>query len=316
MINRYMKRFRNLLLIILIAAGYAHCFAQDKADTTGPSKTIMTFTCTSISSDSIVLISQISVRHEDGNTNLMNALVKFSVVDKDSSKIIGQVKTGTDGVAFLKISAKKMYFRNPEGLISFKSEYKGEARYEASEGVFGIKPGKLTVSFYEQDSMRYVKVTALQFEADGKEKPLGSQTVLVYVPRMLSLLKIAEITLDSLGAGTAEFPKDIVGDSVGNLTVIAQIEENDIYGNIKAEAKINWGLHKRLLSPERPSRELWTPVAPLWMIITLIIMLAGVWGHYVYTIVQLFMIKKKALPTKTKESGTKELGTEELETEL
>lgn len=299
-----MKRFRNILLVLLIAAGYTNCYAQDKAmaDTAGPAKTIMVFTCASTSSDSIVLKSQISVRHDDWNTNLMNALVSFSVDNKDSSSIIGQVKTGTDGVAMLTIPAKKMYFRNPQGMIGFKAGYTGDAKYEASAGEAGLKPGKLTISFYEADSLKYVKVTALQLEADGKENPLGGQTVLVYVPRMLSLFKIAEITLDSLGEGSAEFPQDIIGDSIGNLTVIAQIEENDVYGNIMAESHINWGLPKHLLSPEQPSRELWTPIAPLWMIITLIVMLAGVWGHYTYTIVQLFMIKKKALPATDKAS--------------
>jgi hypothetical protein len=287
-----MKRLSYIIFIIQIAAFNMNCFAQDKADIAGPAKTIMTFSCTSSSLDSIVLKSQISVRHDDWNTNLMNALVKFSVAGKDSSETIGHVKTGTDGVAVIKVPAKRMYFRNTEGMITFKAEYAGDVKYEASEGESGLKPGKLIVSFYEEDSVRYVKVTALQLETDGKEKPLGSQTVLVYVPRMLSLLKIAEITLDSLGIGSAEFPGDIVGDSTGNLTVIAQIEENDVYGNIRAEAKINWGLPKHLLSPEKPTRELWTPVAPLWMIITLIIMLSGVWGHYLYTIVQLIRIKR------------------------
>lgn len=312
-----MKRFRNILLIfLLLAAGSVPCPAQDKADTTGPAKTMMTFTCTSISSDSIVLKSQISVRHDDWNTNLMNALVRFTVADKDSSKVIGQVKTGNDGVAILIVPAKKMYFRNAEGLISFKAEYSGEAKYAASEGESGLKPGKLIISFYEEDTIRYVKVKALQLETDGKETALGGQTVLVYVPRMISLLKIAEITLDSLGEGNAEFPKNIVGDSLGNLIVIAQIEENDLYGNIRAESKIAWGIPKHLLIAERPTRELWTPVAPLWMIITLIIMLAGVWGHYVYTMVQLFMIRKKALPIpdETEEKEIKNLDSKELET--
>jgi len=301
-----MKRFRNKLLIfILITAGYAQCFAQNKADTAGPAKTMMIFTCTSTSTDSIELKSQISVRHDDWNTNLMNALVKFTVGDKDSTKLIGQVKTGTDGVAILKVPSKRMYFRNAEGLIAFKAEYAGDAKYIASEGESAVKPGKLIISFYEEDSLRYIKVTALQLEADGNEKPLGGQTVLVYVPRMISLLKIAEITLDSLGVGTAEFPKNIIGDSIGNLIVIARIEENDIFGNVTAESKINWGLSKHLLNSEKPTRELWTPVAPLWMIITLIIMLLGVWGHYVYTIVQLFMIKKKALPIPDKKASEK-----------
>jgi hypothetical protein len=290
------KSFRNILLILLLVAGSAPCYALAKPDTAGPAKTILTFTCTSTSSDTIILKSQISVRHDDWNTNLMNALVIFSVGGKDAFTTIGQVKTGTNGEAILKISAKQMYFRNPQGMIGFKAEYAGDAKYEASAGESGLKPGKLIISFYEADSLKYVKVIASQLEADGKEKPLGGQTVLIYVPRMLSLLKIAEITLDSLGEGTAEFPRDIIGDAVGHLTVIAQIEENDIYGNIRAESKTGWGLPKHLIKAEQPSRELWTPIAPLWMIITLIIMLAGVWGHYTYTIVQLFMIKKKALP--------------------
>lgn len=301
-----MKRFRNILLIILTTAVFAPGFAQNKADTTGPAKTIMTFTCTSNSADSIVLKSQITVRHDDWNMNLMNALVKFSVAGKDASQIIGQVKTGTDGVAILKVPAKTNYFRSPEGMIGFKAEYAGDAKYEASTGEAGLKPGRLIVTFYDQDSLRYVKVTAFQLEADGKEQPLGKQTVLVYVPRMLSLLKIAEITLDSLGSGSAEFPKNIIGDAAGNLKVIAQIEENDLYGNITAHASINWGVPKHLKNAERPTRELWTPIAPLWMIITLIIMLTGVWGHYVYTMVQLFMIKKKALPVKTEEPENEE----------
>lgn len=298
-----MKKFRNILLITLIAAVYAQSFAQDKADTTGPAKTIMSFTCISTSNDSIVLKSQISVRHDDWNMNLMNALVRFSVSDKDSSKIIGQIKTGYDGIALMKVSAKKLYFRNAEGMITFKAEYAGEPKYEACEGEFGIKPGKLTLSFYEEDSVKYIKVNAMQLETNGKENPLGSQTVMVYVPRMLSLLKIAEISLDSLGEGTAEFPTNIFGDSIGNLTVIAQIEENDIYGNVRSEAKINWGLPKRLINAEKPTGELWTPIAPLWMIITLIIMLVGVWSHYAYTVIQLYKIKKIGLIKAKKESS-------------
>jgi hypothetical protein len=287
-----MKIYRKILLIILIILGNLHCYSQGNADTTGPAKTLMTFTCISTSNDSIVLKSQVTVRHDDWNTNLMNAMILFSVADNDSSRNIGRVKTGADGLAILKVPSKNMYFRNTDGLITFKAEYSGDAKYEACEGEAGLKPGKLTISFYEEDSVKYVKVEALQLETDGKTNPLGSQTVIVYVPRMLSLLKIAEITLDSLGVGTAEFPLDIIGDSLGNLTVIAQIEENEIYGNIRAESKINWGLPKHLLNAERPTRELWTPVAPLWMIITLIIMLTGVWGHYTYTVVQLFRIKK------------------------
>ena len=106
------------------------------------------------------------------------------------------------------------------------------------------------------------------------------------------MLKIGEISLDDAGTGTLEFPKEIVGDTLGNLSVLARIEENDNFGNVQGQNVVNWGVHKQYYKAEVPSRELWTPIAPLWMIITLIIMLAGVWAHYLYAVYELIMIKR------------------------
>jgi len=62
------------------------------------------------------------------------------------------------------------------------------------------------VSFYEEDSIRYVKVEGTQLNGDGTEVSIGAVDVIVSVPKMFSMLKIAEISLDSTGIGTAEFP--------------------------------------------------------------------------------------------------------------
>jgi len=290
-----MKRIiPTLILVITLFAGFIPLHAQDKADTTGPAVTVLRFTCVSTSDDSIQLKSAVSVKRDEGNTNLFNAPVVFYAVGADGDIKIGETKTNVHGEAILKIPARNSYPRNDQQMLTLKSMYEGSEKYEASEGEFGLKPAKLKVSFYEEDSIRYVKVEGTQLNADGTETSIGAVDVLVGVPKMLSILKIAEISLDSTGIGTAEFPLDIIGDSLGNLTVVAYIEENDIFGNVKAAADNKWGLPKHLISPDRPSRELWTPIAPLWMIITLIIMLAGVWGHYVYAVVQLVMISKSA----------------------
>jgi len=290
-----MKRIKSgIILAFLLLTGAPQLSAQAKADTTAPASTVLRFLCTSTSDDSIQLQATISVKHEEGSTNLANAPVSFYSVEKNGEVKIGESKTDVHGVAILKIASRNKYERTDQQLLSFKAKYNGGSKFEASEGEFGIKPAKLKVSFYEEDSIRYVKVIGTQLNSNGTETPITEGTVIVGVPKMLSILKIAEITLDSTGIGTAEFPKDIIGDSLGNLTVEAYIEENDIFGNVKASADNTWGLPKHLISPDRPSRELWTPIAPLWMIITLIIMLAGVWGHYVYAIVQLVMIKKSS----------------------
>jgi len=290
-----MKRIKSgIILAFLILTGTIHLSAQSKADTTTPATTVLRFACTSTSDDSLQLQATISVKHEEGSTNLANAQVSFYSVEKDGDVKIGQAKTDVHGVAVLKIPAHNKYARNDQQMLSLKAKYDGNTKFEASEGEFSIKPAKLKVSFYEEDSVRFVKVEGTQLNANGTETPITEGTVIVGVPKMLSILKIAEITLDSTGMGSAEFPKDIIGDSLGNLTVVAYIEENDIFGNVKASADNKWGLPKHLISPDRPTRELWTPIAPLWMIITLIIMLAGVWGHYVYAIVQLVMINKSS----------------------
>jgi hypothetical protein len=269
-------------------------YAQAGADTTGPFTTVLRFTCLSTSDDSIQLKSVVSVKHEEGNTNLFNAPVSFYSIETDGDLKIGEVKSDVYGTAILKIPSRNTYLRNDQQMLSFKAVYEGNDKYEASESEFSLKPAKLVVSFYEEDSIRYVKVEGTQLNADGTETSIGAVDVIVGVPKMFSMLKIAEISLDSTGIGTAEFPANIIGDSLGNLTVIASIEENDIFGNVTGSADNKWGLHKHLISPDRPSRELWTPIAPLWMIITLIIMLLGVWGHYVYAVIQLVMINKSS----------------------
>jgi len=290
-----MKRIKpEFILVVILLTGIIQAFAQTNADTTAPATTVLRFTCVSTSDDSIQLKSTVSVKRDEGNTNLFNAPVVFYAAGTEEDIKIGEVKTNVHGEAILKIAARNSYPRNDQQMLTFKSIYEGSEKYEASESEFGLKPAKLIVSFYEEDSIRYVKVEGMQLNADGTESPITEGDVIISVPKMISMLKIAEISFDETGTGFSEFPLDIIGDSLGNLNVVASIEENDILGNVTGSAENSWGLPKHLISPDRPSRELWTPIAPLWMIITLIIMLLGVWGHYVYAVIQLVMINKSS----------------------
>lgn len=290
-----MKTIKSgILLFVTLFLGNGLVFAQSGDEGAEPARTILRFTCINTSDDSIQLKSTLTVRRDEGSMNLANALVQYFAVGSEEDVLISEVKTNYQGIASIKIPTLNSFPRGEMDLFNFKAVYEGTEKYESSESEFSLKPAKLKVSFYEEDSVRYVKVEGTQLNIDGTETPLAETDVNLLVPKMFSMLKIAELYLDETGIGSAEFPADIIGDSLGNLTVVASIEENDIFGNVRASADNNWGLQKHLISPDRPSRELWTPIAPLWMIITLIIMLAGVWGHYVYAVVQLFRIKKSA----------------------
>lgn len=290
-----MNRIKSgIILAVLILAATFSVLAQDKAAAAGPSVTVLRFTCFSTSDDSLLMQAAVSVKHEEGAKNLANAPVSFFSVETSGDVKIGEAKTDVHGIAAFKIPVRNKYARNEQQMISLKAVYAGNEKFESSESEFGLKPAKFVVSFYEEDTVRFVKVTGTQYNADGTETSIGVMDVTVSVPKLFSMLKVAQVSLDSTGIGTTEFPRDIIGDSTGKLTVVASIEENDVFGNIKGQAVNNWGLPKHLISPDRPTRELWTPIAPLWMIITLIIMLAGVWGHYMYAVIQLVMISKSA----------------------
>ena len=290
-----MKTIKSgIILLFILLTGNGFLFAQSGDEADEPARTILRFTCINTSDDSIQLKSTLTVRRDEGSMNLANAVVQYFAVGSEEDVLISEVKTNYQGIASIKIPALNTYPRGEMDLFNFKAVYEGAEKYEYSESEFSLKPARLKVSFYEEDSVRFVKVEGTQLNIDSTETPLAETDVNILVPKMFSMLKIAEVYLDETGSGSTEFPVDIIGDSLGNLTVVASIEENDIFGNVKASADNNWGLQKHLISPDRPSRELWTPIAPLWMIITLIIMLAGVWGHYVYAVVQLFRIRKSA----------------------
>ena len=108
---------------------------------------------------------------------------------------------------------------------------------------------------------------------------------------MFSQLPVGEGFLDEEGNAEIEFPLDIPGDDNGYITIVAKFEDHPAYGNVEKRQQIAWGIPGIHPSGES-QRELWTQIAPKWMIITLTIMLIGVWGHYIFAIVSLIRIKK------------------------
>jgi hypothetical protein len=90
----FMKRIKpGFLLVVMLLAAMMQVYAQSSADSTGPASTVLRFTCVSTSDDSIQLKSTISVKRDDGNTNLVNAPVIFYAVGTEGDIKIGEAKT-------------------------------------------------------------------------------------------------------------------------------------------------------------------------------------------------------------------------------
>jgi hypothetical protein len=281
-----------LVFLLSLSSFQQPLAAQEKSDSVVEITPNLSLVYTSISNDTIVLTANIFVRRETGMFNLENAEITFAASDGKETKNLGMVKAGYDGNAILKVPVKTGLLKNKEGKTTYTVSFSGKGNYLETSADLTVKQALLQISFSKEDSIHTIHVKAFQIEGNNESKPIQGETVSIYVPRMLSDLKIGEITLDESGTGSIEYTGGLVGDSLGNLDIVAKIEENDNFGNVRGQSTVSWGIPKQYFLAERPTRELWTPIAPVWMIITLIIMLAGVWGHYIYAVVQLIMIKR------------------------
>ena len=144
----------------------------------------------------------------------------------------------------------------------------------------------------EIDSIKTILLTAEKVD-NGKMVPVSGEKLIVYVPRMFSLLPVGEATLDESGKASVEFPADLPGDKDGNITIISRFEEHPEFGNVEKRTTLKWGVPATSTS-HSSHRALWTKTAPKWMIYTLSILLAGVWGHYLFAIISLIRIRMNA----------------------
>jgi len=209
-----------------------------------------------------------------------------------NSELLSSITTNEKGIARLELGNDLKIAEGSDGKWAFSSEFKGNDTIEAATSELAIRDVILEMNLTEIDSIKTIAVSAFVTEK-GDKKPVPEELVKIYVPTMFAPLLIGEITLDESGSGTIEFPNDFPGDSIGYLTIISKFEENENFGNVEKLTSMKWGTPKA--SPGSTThRALWTKTAPKWMIYTLSILLAGVWGHYLFAIISLIRIKINA----------------------
>jgi hypothetical protein len=281
----------NIILALFLAFAPKFTIAQEKADSAAPAETKITFSYLCTSNDSVVLTANLFIKKDGEIYGLENAAIDFSITGEKENIILGKAVTNQEGNATLTCPIKGLP-ANKDGVVTYAASFKGNKKFPAIEASFVAKPARIKMTFNIEDSVRHINITATQKNAKGEEVPIPNEKLMIYVPRIFSMLKIGEVDLDAEGKANFEFAGQIVGDTLGNLRILVRLEESELFGYVQGQNEINWGVPKQYYKAEVPSRELWTPIAPLWMIITLIIMLAGVWAHYVYAVYELIMIKR------------------------
>jgi len=242
-----------------------------------------------------ILTIKLTSKKDDQTVPLEGMEVSFFIRGIKDKALLGKASTDEAGKASFTLSDKIDVPRNKEGKYSYSAVYGGNKEYQGSESSADIVDVFMKITFSQKDSAKLINLFAVEINQKGDSVPVDGSTVIFYVPRTFSSLKIGEQPVKS-GHADLDFPVTLPGDSAGNLPVVARFEDNDKYGNAEITATMAWG--KPLQPMVIIKRGLGDTNAPLWMVYTLIVLLTLVWFHFSYAIFTIFRIRylgKKAL---------------------
>ena len=284
----YCKRFTTILLMMVFSLSAVQiCMAQEE-----PVEEIepyMEFSYWKNTLNQKVLRVKMSYFTDIAQKPIEDLEILF-YTNEDDPVLIGSGITDNKGLLNFVVPDSVEIPLNADGMMYFYAEYEGtEAILPALEEVWA-QDVNLEMVLEQKEGERQVHLYATT-TVDGETVPVSGEDVYVYVPRMFSDLQVGEGYFEEDGSTMVEFPSDIPGDSLGNLTIIARFNDHYLYGNVEKREDAPWGIPSYHEGPG-DVRALWTQVAPKWMIITLTILLVGVWGHYLYTIISIIRISK------------------------
>lgn len=221
-------------------------------------------------------------------------------VSDTAEKNLGSAITDNNGKAVVNTSAGTLA-TDKEGKLHFKVVYAGNKSMEAGEEELFIKRARLMITPVKEDGTLSFQAKLVDL-ASGTETPVPELTIGIFAKRLFNPLKLGEGTTDENGEATIEIPNKLPGDAKGNITFIGRLDENETYGNLEASVVQKWGIPVSDKIEEQP-RALWSSHPPLWMLITFIVLMSVVWGHYLVIVYQLIRLRKEEPVVFSKSNG-------------
>ncbi len=288
--------FRKRLLsrCFLLVIGFLPFMAFSQEDSTAAAEEpetispLVEFISMQKSDNTIDLKGIFKAKIDGALTKLEGFKVEFFAVSDNGETKLGEAVTNKNGLALLNVKADGLT-PDAEGKLNFKVSYPGNDKYDAAEEVLAIKRARLEVTPMKEDSVMSLQVKLVDLST-GTETPVDAADLAIYVKRLFNPLKIGEGATDETGEVNIEVPGNLPGDVNGNLTLIARVQDNEDFGNIETTVVQKWGQPVSEEMKEMP-RALWSPHPPMWMLITFIILMGTVWGHYIVIIYELFRLK-------------------------
>jgi hypothetical protein len=240
--------------------------------------------------NSVDLKASVKAKINGTLTNLAGLKIGFTVGADSLAKKIGESITDSRGLAIYNCKADQL-IADAEGKLNFKASFAGKDSIEAAEEIVTVKRARLEITPVKEDSLLTVKLKLIDLST-GAETAIPEADLGIFVKRLFYPLKLGEGKTDEAGEATIEIPGNLPGDAKGNITLIGRLDENETYGNLEATIVQQWGIPVSDEVKELP-RALWSSHPPIWMLVTFIVLMTAVWGHYIVIIFELFRLRKE-----------------------
>jgi hypothetical protein len=289
--QKMMRRLlRCLMLVTIVLPGIA--FSQtdsSKKEEPATVTPLVEFTSTQKGDNTIDLKGSFKAKINGSLTKLEGLKVEFFAVGDAETKL-GEAVTDRNGVAIVNTKADQLT-ADTAGKLNFKLSFAGNKTIDPDEETLAIKRARLELTPTKGDSLNSLQIKLVDVST-GTETPVPATDLAVFVKRLFNPLKIGEGKTDEAGEASIDIPKNLPGDEKGNLTLLARVQDNEVYGNIETPLVQQWGTPVSSEMKEFP-RALWSTHPPMWMLITFIILMGTVWGHYIVIVFELFRLKKE-----------------------
>lgn len=236
---------------------------------------------------------KVSVWYKEGKKNIPveRAVVNLYLDEVSREGMMTNVITNEDGEGVFLLTDR--FYKRAEGKYeyTFIARMMSEELYEPTEEEITVKKCEIVLTVSDEDS----SITVVLNQVAGKDSiiPVPDAEVKIGIKRSFSVLPIGDpITTDEDGSGTVTCPGNVPGDSLGNLVIVAKIEDHDEFGNYEVQKPVTWGVPAKQAAIE--GRTLWAPGnnAPLPLVTASLTIVFGIWGVLIYLMVQLYRIKK------------------------
>jgi hypothetical protein len=219
--------------------------------------------------------------------------VSFYITSESPTNLLGKSITDDKGQVSLLIppSARQEWNKSPKQ--SFLAISDSTKLFDATKTSIDLTKSKIKI-----DTAEDKKIVATLYELkDSLWVPVKGVDMKLAVKRLGGDLNVNETptyTTDSLGMVNADFKLlNIPGDTLGNLVLIAKVEDNDIYGNLTTEKTVPWGKETRYQAAFNQrslfARRGWSPLWLEWMAYSII---ACVWFVLLYLVMQIRKLKR------------------------